>query len=81
MVLLFLYSVNYLAKKMSVHRVVGFFRGEHGGWLKQFAINAPSTRHKRLTELVGIGLFQAGREVVRKNAEIQYREATPTPKA
>jgi hypothetical protein len=31
--------------------------------------------------LVGNGLFQAGREVVRKNAEIQYREATPTPKA
>jgi hypothetical protein len=31
--------------------------------------------------LLGTGLFQAGREVVRKNAEIQYREATPTPKA
>jgi hypothetical protein len=59
----------------------GFFRGEQGEWQKQFAITAPSTRHKRLTELVGTGLFQAGREVVRKNAEIQYREATPTPKA
>jgi hypothetical protein len=59
----------------------GDFRGEHGEWQKQFAITAPSTRHERLTELVGTGLFQAGREVVRKNAEIQYREATPTPKA
>ena len=58
-----------------------FFRGEQGKWQKQFAITAPSTRHKRLTELVGTGLFQAGREVVRQNAEIQYREATPTPKA
>jgi hypothetical protein len=59
----------------------GDFRGEHGEWQKKFAITAPSTRHERLTELVGTGLFQAGREVVRKNAEIQYREATPTPKA
>ena len=59
----------------------GVFRGEHGEWQKDFAITAPSTRHERLTELVGTGLFQAGREVVRKNAEIQYREATPTPKA
>jgi hypothetical protein len=58
----------------------GDFRGKHGEWHKQFAITAPSTRHERLTELVGTGLFQAGREVVRKNAEIQYREATPTPK-
>ena len=59
----------------------GVFRGEHGEWQKQFAITAPSTRHERLTELVGTGLFQADREVVRKNAAIQYREATPTPKA
>jgi hypothetical protein len=57
------------------------FRGEHGEWQKQFAITAPSTRHERLTELVGTGLFQTGREVVQQNAELQYREATPTPKA
>ena len=62
MVLLFLYSVNYLGEKVPVHRVVEFFRGEHGEWKKQFAITAPSTRHKRLTELVGTGLFQAGRD-------------------
>jgi hypothetical protein len=59
----------------------GVFRGEHREWQRQFAITAAGTRHKRLTELVGTGFFQAGREVVRKNAEIQYREATPTPKA
>ena len=81
MVLLFLYSVNYLGEKGASSQSSGVFRGEHGEWQKQFAITAPSTRHKRLTELVGTGLFQAGREVVRKNAEIQYREATPTPKA
>ena len=45
------------------------------------SINAPGTRHGKLIELVGFGLFQAGREVVRRNAELQYREATPTPKA
>src|SRR4029453_14104192 len=53
------------------------FRGERGEWATKFAIIAPSTRHKKLTELVGTGFFQAGREVVRKNAEIQYRNATP----
>jgi hypothetical protein len=57
------------------------FRGEHGEWATKFAINAPSTRHQKLTELIGTGLFQAGREVVRKNAELQYCEAKPTPQA
>jgi hypothetical protein len=57
----------------------GVFRGERGEWATKFAIIAPSTRHQKLTELVGTGLFQAGREVVRKNAELQCSEATPAP--
>ena len=59
----------------------GVFRGERGEWASKFAIIALSTRHQKLTELVGTGLFQAGREVVRKNAELQYSEAKPTPQA
>ena len=81
MVLLFLYSVNHLGKKVPVHRVVGF-SGVNTGSGKRILQSLRRARGiKRLTELVGTGLFQAGREVVRKNAEIQYREATPTPKA
>jgi hypothetical protein len=59
----------------------GVFRGEHGEWAAKFAIDAPGTRHQKLIELVGTGLFQAGREVVRKNAELQYSEATQMPNA
>jgi hypothetical protein len=58
-----------------------FFRGEHGEWKTLFAVTAQGTRHQKLIKLVGTGFFQAGREVVRKNAENQYREATSTPKA
>jgi hypothetical protein len=57
------------------------FRGEHGEWKTEFAITAPSTRHGKLIKLLGIGFFQAGREVIRKNAQLQYREATPAPTA
>ena len=66
--------------KKSVHRVE-IFRGENNRWRNQFAITAPGTRHKKLTELTGTAYFQAAREVVRKNAELQYQEATPSPKA
>ena len=58
-----------------------FFRGEHGEWTTIFAITASSTRHQKLTKLVGTAFFQAGREVARKNAELQYREASPAPAA
>jgi len=57
------------------------FRGERGEWATKFAITAPGTRHQKMTELVGTGFFQAGREVVRRNAELQYSEAIPTLKA
>ena len=57
------------------------FRGEHGEWATLFAISAPSTRHQKLLKLVGTAFFQAGKSVVRKNAEFQHREASPTPTA
>jgi hypothetical protein len=58
-----------------------FFRGEHGEWRTLVAITAPSTRHQKLIKLIGTAFFQCGQAVARKNAEIQYREATPPPKA
>lgn len=58
-----------------------FFRGEHGEWRTLFAITAPSTRHQKLIKLTGTAFFQCGQAVARKNAGVQHREATPTPKA
>jgi hypothetical protein len=58
-----------------------FFRGEHGEWRTLVAITAPSTRHQKLIKLIGTAFFQCGQAVARKNAEIQYREATPPPNA
>jgi hypothetical protein len=58
-----------------------FFRGEHGEWATRFAITAPNTRHQKLRELVGAAYHQAGREVAKKNAEIQYAEANPVPES
>jgi hypothetical protein len=57
------------------------YRGEHREWATVFAITAPCTRHEKLTKLVGTGFFQAGKAVLRKNAELQHREATPPPSA
>jgi hypothetical protein len=58
-----------------------FFRGEHGEWATQFAITAPDTRHQKLRELVGAAYHQAGCEVAKKNAELQYGEANPVPES
>ena len=57
------------------------FRGEHGEWQNEFAITAPSTRHQKLLKLVGAAFLQAGGKVARRNAELQYNEAVPTPAA
>jgi hypothetical protein len=57
------------------------FRGERGDWATKFAIRTSGTRHKNLTKLVGTAFFQAGREVVKQNAELQYREANHAPAA
>jgi hypothetical protein len=58
-----------------------FFRGEHGEWVKAFAITAPSTRHEKLLKLVGAAFLQAGRDVAKRNAELQHGEANPVPVA
>jgi hypothetical protein len=58
----------------------GVFRGERGKWKTDFAITA-GTRHQKLIKLVATAFFQAGRKVVRENAEAQYREANPRPVA
>ncbi len=55
------------------------FRGEHGKWAADFAITAPRTRHQRLLKLVGTAFLQAGRDVARRNAELQYNEALSRP--
>ena len=59
----------------------GVFRGEHGEWRTDFAITAAGTRHETLIKLVATAFLQAGRKVVRENAEAQYREANPRPVA
>jgi hypothetical protein len=59
----------------------GLFRGEHDQWATDFGITAPSTRHQKLLKLVGAAFLQAGRQVARRNAELQYDEAVPTPAA
>ena len=68
-------------EKSSVHRVGEFYRGERGEWGTMFAVTAPCTRHDKLTKLIGTAFFQAGREIVRRNAELQHNEATPVPNA
>ena len=57
------------------------FRGEHAEWASEFAITAARTRNQQLCKLVGTVFFQVGREVARKNAELQYSEAEPIPVA
>ena len=55
------------------------FRGEHGEWAGELAITAAGTRNQQLCKLVGTAFFQTGREVARKNAELQHAEANPVP--
>jgi hypothetical protein len=59
----------------------GLFRGERGQWQSAFAITAPSTRHERLTQLVGHIFHQVGLDVGRENARLQFLEANPSPVA
>jgi hypothetical protein len=56
-----------------------FFRGEHGEWAGEFAITAAKTRNRQLCKLVGVAFYQCGKEVARKNAELQHGEANPIP--
>ena len=50
------------------------YRGEFDEWLTRFAITAPRTRHEKLKVLVGHIFRQVGRQVARRNAELQYNE-------
>jgi hypothetical protein len=58
-----------------------FFRGQHAEWARDFAITASSTRHAQLLKMVGVAFFQSGKEVARRNAELQHGEAKPIPVA
>jgi hypothetical protein len=46
-----------------------------------FKITAPGTRHAKLLEIVRVLFLQCGREVARKQAELQHTEANPAPVA
>jgi len=46
-----------------------------------FRITAPGTRHAKLLEIVRMLFLQCGREVARKQAELQHTEANPAPVA
>jgi len=50
------------------------YRGEFDEWQVRFAITAPRTRHEKLKALVGHIFRQVGRDVARRNAELQYHE-------
>ena len=60
---------------------VPFYRGAGSNWKKAFAITQPSTRRNQLKDLVHHIFRQVGREVARWNAEAQYIEASPIPRA
>jgi hypothetical protein len=55
------------------------YRGTYGEWPQSFAITASRSRHDKLSKLVGTAFFQAGRDVARENAQLQYAEANPAP--
>jgi hypothetical protein len=46
-----------------------------------FKITAPGTRHAKLLEMVRVLFLQCGREVARKQTELQHTEANPAPVA
>lgn len=55
------------------------FRGKNDRWRTNFAISAQDQRHDRLLQLVGEAFWQVCKEVARRNAELQYREASCPP--
>lgn len=55
------------------------YRGTLNEWQQLFAITAPRSRHGKLSKLVGTAFFQAGHDVARENARLQYAEAAPAP--
>ncbi|HEY5743714.1 MAG TPA: hypothetical protein VIS99_14360 [Terrimicrobiaceae bacterium] len=76
------HATNRVDKSQSHDREkVPFYRGAGGEWKVEFAITQSSTRHNQLKGLVHHIFRQVGREVARRNAEAQYNEATPRPRA
>jgi hypothetical protein len=71
-------SVNSRSKKNEFTEwgKTALFRGNDGCWKDQFRIGVVSTRHERLCRLIDHIFRQVGRQTARKNAELQYREAS-----
>lgn len=57
----------------------GVYRGPRDEWKWNFRIDAPSSRHLKLLELVDAAFYLAGRELALANAELQHGEATLKP--
>jgi hypothetical protein len=58
-----------------------FYSGDAADWQRQFAILHPGTRHQHLKDLVSAAFRQAGRDVVRRNAEAQFLASQVTTNA
>ena len=52
------------------------YRGEFDEWKTRFAITVSRTRRERLKAMVGHIFRSVGREMARRNAELQYEEKT-----
>ena len=52
------------------------YRGEFDEWQARFAITAPRTRREKLKTMVDHIFRHVGREVARRNAQLQYNEKT-----
>jgi hypothetical protein len=52
------------------------YRGEFDEWQVRFAITAPRTRREKLKAMVDHIFRQVGREIARRNVELQYNEKT-----
>ena len=60
---------------------VSVYRGEFDEWQTRFAITALRTRREELKLMVDYIFRQVGRDVARRNAELQYNEKTVTTAA
>jgi hypothetical protein len=79
----FLYHATHSVAESRLHdrEGIGLYRGMDGEWKAQFAITQLSTRCMQLKALTHHIFRQVGREVARRNAEAQHREADRAPPA
>ena len=68
----FLYHSSHPGKTLHLNDRKTFYSGGKADWQRQFAVLHRGTRHQRLTELVAAAFRQAGHDVVRRNAEMQF---------